>query len=49
MPDGISMDASLTHVGIPSDEVYAVGHLAVLLSSWKQLSILLVLHAGSYP
>lgn len=25
MPDGITMDASLTHVGILSNEVYAVG------------------------
>lgn len=25
MPDGITMDASLTRVGIPSNEVHAVG------------------------
>lgn len=25
MPDGIMMDASLTHGGIPSNEVYALG------------------------
>lgn len=25
MPDGITMDARLAHVGIPSNEVYAAG------------------------